>query len=205
MTRVRAAVAGVVVVLALTGCGADQDAGVRVQPTATTPTTVAPDTEGADGAVAEIEPCPDSGPPLGRGDGLPELELPCLGPGDPVQLAGLQGRPRLVNVWASWCPPCRDEMPWLQQAHESGQVDVLGIDAEDQVGAASALLADLDITFPSVFDPSNEFAREIRNISKPTTLLVSRDGEVVYVRSGAFTSYDDLRDVLRTYLKVDLP
>lgn len=204
MTRIRYAAAGLAIALTLVGCGGD-DAGVRVQPTGAPPTTAASGAGEADGSVAQIEPCPDSGPPLGRGDGLPELELPCLGPGDPVQLAGLQGRPRLVNVWASWCPPCRAEMPWLQRAHESGQVDVLGIDAEDQVGAASALLADLDITFPSLFDPANEFAREIRTISKPTTLLVSRDGEVVYVRSGAFTSYDDLREVLRTYLKVDLP
>jgi hypothetical protein len=96
-------------------------------------------------------------------------------------------------------------MPWLQQAHESGEIDVLGIDAEDQVGAASALLADLDITFPSVFDPANEFAREIRNLSKPTTLLVSKEGEVVYVQSGPFRSYDDLREVVGTYLKVELP
>lgn len=197
--------AGLATVLVLAGCGGDDGAGVRVEPTGTPATTAAGDAGMADGVAAEIEPCPESGPPLGRGDGLPELELPCLGPGDPVQLAGLQGRPRLVNVWASWCPPCLAEMPWLQQAHESGQVDVLGVDAEDEVGAASALLADLDITFPSVFDPANEFAREIRTISKPTTLLVSRDGEVVHVRSGAFTSYDDLREVLRTYLKVDLP
>lgn len=189
--------------LTLGACGSSgEDAGVRVTPTQTPAASVgAGDATGA----AQIDPCPDSGPPLGRGDGLPELELPCLGPGDDVQLAGLEGRPRLVNVWASWCPPCRDEMPWLQQAHESGEIDVLGIDAEDQVGAASALLADLDITFPSVFDPANEFAREIRNLAKPTTLLVSKQGEVVYVQSGPFRSYDDLREVLATYLKVDLP
>jgi cytochrome c biogenesis protein CcmG/thiol:disulfide interchange protein DsbE len=202
MNRTRLAVV-VLAVVTLSGCSTSgQDAGVRVTPTETPTASVA---AGDATAAAPIDPCPESGPPLGRGDGLPELELPCLGPGDDVQLAGLEGRPRLVNVWASWCPPCRAEMPWLQQAHESGEIDVLGIDAEDEVGAASALLSDLDITFPSVFDPANTFAREIRNLGKPTTLLVSKDGEVVYVQSGPFRSYDDLRDVLGTYLKVDLP
>jgi thiol-disulfide isomerase/thioredoxin len=190
----------VVAVLAA-GCGSDEGAGVRVDPSASPQQSV----EGGQAGVADIEPCPESGEPVGRGDGLPELELPCLGPGDPVQLAGLVGRPRLVNVWASWCPPCRAEMPWLQQAHDTGAVDVLGIDAEDQADAAAAMLADLDVTFPSVFDPGNEFAREIRNVTKPTTLLVSEEGEVVYVQSGAFLSYDDLRDALRTYLGVELP
>lgn len=187
--------------LVLTGCGSDDGAGVRVEPGA----TPQPSVTGEAGGTADIEPCPESGPPLGRGDGLPELELPCLGPGDPVQLAGLEGRPRLVNVWASWCPPCRAEMPWLQQAHASGQIDVLGIDAEDTSDAAAAMLDELDVTFPSVFDPGNEFAQAIRNVSKPTTLLVSAEGEVVYVQSGAFQSYDDLREAVRTYLRVDLP
>ena len=56
-----------------------------------------------------------------------------------------------------------------------------------------------------MFDPANEFAREIRIVSKPTTLLVSKEGEVVYVQSGPFRSYDDLREVVGTYLKVELP
>ena len=71
--------------------------------------------------------------------------------------------------------------------------------------AATLSVACGTLTVPQEQELGEEFAREIRTISKPTTLLVSRDGEVVHVRSGAFTSYDDLREVLRTYLKVDLP
>ena len=112
------------------GCAADEGAGERVQPSADASATLP--SGGVGGRVASIEPCPESGEPVGRGDGLPELALPCLGAGDPVQLAGLTGRPRLVNIWASWCGPCREEMPWLQQAHDTGEVDVLGVDAEDQ-------------------------------------------------------------------------
>jgi thiol-disulfide isomerase/thioredoxin len=188
-------------VLALAGCGASDTVGERVIPTESS----APAVTGEQEVTAGIDPCPTSGPATGRGDGLPDLELPCLGPGDPVLLSGLTGRPRLVNVWASWCEPCRDEMPWLQRAHDSGEVDVLGVDAEDRATAATALLAALDVTFPSVFDPENRFAREIRVITKPTTVFVSKEGEVVHVLPGPFASYDELRALTREHLGVELP
>ncbi|HUV47523.1 MAG TPA: TlpA disulfide reductase family protein [Actinomycetes bacterium] len=198
----RLAVLLVLLATALTGCAAqDEGAGERVTPSPSTAAAVP--TSGA-GSVSAIQPCPASGEPVGRGDGVPELELPCLGAGGPVQMAGLTERPRLVNIWASWCEPCRDEMPWLQQAHDTGEVDVLGVDAEDQVPAAAALLDELGVTFPSVFDPRNEFAREVRVITKPTTLFVSEEGEVVFVLPGAFASYDELGDLVKTHLKVDL-
>lgn len=199
---VRVLVVGVLAAMVMTSCTADEGAGERVEPSSSDSAPLSSD--GA-GSVASIEPCPQSGDPVDRGDGLPELELPCLGQGDAVQLAGLTGRPRLVNVWASWCGPCRDEMPWLQQAHDTGKVDVLGVDAEDQAPAAAALLAELDVTFPSVFDPANEFGRAIRVITKPTTLFVSREGEVVFVLPGAFASYEEMRELVSTHLRVDLP
>jgi cytochrome c biogenesis protein CcmG, thiol:disulfide interchange protein DsbE len=187
--------------LTLAGCEASDSAGERVGPTESS----APTVSGEQDVVAAIDPCPTSGQPTGRGDGLPDLELPCLGPGDPVLLSGLTGRPRLVNVWASWCEPCREEMPWLQRAHDSGVVDVLGVDAEDRATSATALLASLDVTFPSVFDPENQFARQIRVITKPTTVFVSDEGEVVHVLPGAVASYDELRALTREHLGVELP
>jgi thiol-disulfide isomerase/thioredoxin len=193
-------------VTVLAGCaadsGGDEGAGERVAPSGQS--TVAPPS-GGDGSVAWIDECPSSGESVGRGDGLPELTLPCLGPGEPVQLAGLTGRPRLVNIWASWCGPCRAEMPWLQQAHDTGAVDVLGVDAEDQASAAGALLDELEVTFPSVYDPKNELAKEIRIVTKPTTLFVSKEGEVVFVLPGAFASYDEMRQLVSTHLGVELP
>jgi cytochrome c biogenesis protein CcmG/thiol:disulfide interchange protein DsbE len=198
----RAAVLVVMIATVLAGCAAsDEGAGERVAPSGSS--AVAVPTGGA-GSVSSVDPCPASGEPVGRGDGVPELELPCLGAGEPVQMAGLTGRPRLINIWASWCEPCRDEMPWLQRAHDTGEVDVLGVDSEDQVPAAASLLVDLGVTFPSVYDPRNEFAREVRVITKPTTLFVSEEGEVVFVLPGAFESYDELRDLVMTHLKADV-
>lgn len=204
MIAPRFAAIALTLIAAFTACGTPEGVGVPVS-TQTATSNGQGLTEGQDpNTVAFLEPCPESGAPVGRGDGLPELELPCLGPGEPVQLAGLTGRPQLINVWASWCGPCRDELPWLQEASQSGKVAVLGVDAEDRSGAAGDLLADLDVTFPSVFDPSNEFARAIGIPTKPTTVFVSRDGEIVHVQPGAFTSYEDLAEQVELYLGVQL-
>lgn len=201
----RLVVLGLLVGAVLSGCAADEGAGERVMPSAQPGQGDASSLpESGAGSVTSIEACPESGEPVGRGDGLPELVLPCLGVGDPVQLAGLTGRPRLVNIWASWCGPCKDELPWLQQAHDTGQIDVLGVDAEDQAESAASLLGQLNVTFPSVFDPANRLAREIRVVTKPTTLFVSKEGEVVFVLPGAFASYDQVRELVKTHLKVDL-
>ncbi len=197
----RLVVFAVLLATALSGCGSSDGAGERVAPGTS---TAAPVPTGGAGSVTSIDPCPASGEPVGRGDGMPDLELSCLGDGNPVQLAGLTGRPRLVNIWASWCGPCRDEMPWLQQAHDTGGVDVLGVDSEDQVPAAASLLDELGVTFPSVYDPKNQLAREIRVITKPTTLFVSEEGEVVFVLPGAFASYNEVRELVKTHLLVDL-
>ena len=79
------------------------------------------------------------------------------------------------------------------------------MDAEDEAKSAGALLADLDVTFPSVYDPANQFAREIRIVTKPTTLFVSKEGEVVFVLPGPFASYDQMRELVKAHLNVDLP
>ena len=185
------------------GCAGDEGAGVRVQPARTPPSTLPSEWRWV--RRPSIEPCPESGR-AGRTRRRASRSRAALsGPGDPVQLAGLTGRPRLVNIWASWCAPCRDEMPWLQQVHDTGEVDVLGVDAEDQAESAAALLDELDVTFPSVFDPANALAREIGVITKPTTLFVSEEGEVVFVLPGPFASYSQMRELVKTHLKVDLP
>jgi DsbE subfamily thiol:disulfide oxidoreductase len=120
-------------------------------------------------------------------------------------MAGLAGRPTLVNVWASWCAPCRAEMPWLQRLADTGSVRVLGVDAEDESGAASALLDELGVTFPSVFDPSNSFARGVGVVSKPMSVLVDADGRIVKVVPGPFDSYSQLAQTVESELGVTLP
>ena len=208
MTPRMAGVAGVAALGALlamalsAGCSDGGDAGVRVGSSSESPTPAAVTVDDR----ADIEACPTSS--MSRGgaaeSGLPNLELACLGPGDDVNVADLRG-PMLVNVWASWCQPCRQELPWLQSVHDNGAVEVVGVDAEDRSDAAGALLNDLDVTFPSVFDPGDEFSEAMGVVGKPTTLFVDEAGEVVFVHPGPFTTSDELSDLLEAHLGISVP
>lgn len=158
----------------------------------------------SDPVTAGIDACPRSGQPVESDTGLPNLELPCLGPGRPVRMSGLSGRPLIVNVWASWCAPCRTEMPWLQRLVRTGAVDVLGVDAEDQSAAASGLLQELGVRYPSVFDPENQFAHEVGIVTKPMSLLVSPTGDVEHVVPGPFESYEQIVQLIDEHLGVQV-
>ncbi len=115
---------------------------------------------------------------------LAGVTAPCLGAPGAVDLgAALAGRPVLLNIWATWCAPCRAELPVLAEyAARPGAVAVLGIDVRDDPRAALTLLADLGVTFPSVTDPDNalRIALDIPP-GLPLTYLVRVDGSVARV------------------------
>src|SRR3546814_8760254 len=71
-------------------------------------------------------------------------------------LVGLQGKPVVVNIWASWCAPCRTEMPLLERAARTyeGRVAFLGVASRDDRQDAAAFLDDVGVTYPNVFDVS---------------------------------------------------
>ena len=95
--------------------------------------------------------------------GLPAVTLPCLGGGSDVDLSTLRG-PMVVNLWASWCGPCRTEMPILQGFAEEydGRVAVLGVDYQDvQPEAALELARDSGVTYPLLADPQADAQRRV--------------------------------------------
>lgn len=152
--------------------------------------------------VAACEPGSDSGA------GLPDVTLPCLGGGPAVDLSSLKG-PLIVNVWASNCGPCRQEMPALQQfyAAHGDQVAVLGIDYQDmQPAAALALAKKAGVTYPLVADPGGEINAQapisvIRGI--PWFVFVDADGHVSNA-AGGVDSVDELVTLANEHLGTDL-
>jgi cytochrome c biogenesis protein CcmG, thiol:disulfide interchange protein DsbE len=153
--------------------------------------------------IADCPPSTDSRPPT---DALPDVTLPCLGGGRDVRLAGLDG-PLVLNIWASYCAPCRDELPVLQRLHESAgdELTVLGVDYEDTApGSALQLAADAGVTFPSVADPGADLRADLEVIALPQTVFVAADGSIVATERRQLTSYDLVADLVEEHLAIDV-
>ena len=151
------------------------------------PATTAPAATDADlaplRAAAGLASCPT--PAGGSAAGpLVGVTVPCLGAPGTVDLgAALAGRPALLNVWASWCQPCRSELPALAAyAARPGAVLVLGVDVRDDPRSALALLRELGVTLPSVSDPDDALRSALSlPPALPVSYVVRADGTVVRV------------------------
>jgi cytochrome c biogenesis protein CcmG, thiol:disulfide interchange protein DsbE len=208
MTR-RGAALLVGAALLLAACGSATGAGTLV-PTSGSATPVDPAVSGSAPAdlvaQAALAPCPASDPavPAVR-DGLPDLTLPCLGEGPSVRLAGLRGTPMVVNLWASWCAPCRTELPFFA-ALDAGStpVSVLGVDVEDPPDRALSLLVDTGVHYPSVRDTARATQPSLRWVGLPMTAFVGADGVVRHVERAPITSQDQLDGLVERYLGVQV-
>lgn len=99
--------------------------------------------------------------------------------GQTVSLAGLRGRVILLNFWATWCPPCKEEMPVFEQLHRdfaAQGLTVLGVNVREGIPAIQGYAKDLGLTFPVVLDPKGKIQALYGVIGLPTTFLVGRDG-----------------------------
>lgn len=117
----------------------------------------------------------------------PAFDLPRVGaPDERVTLADFAGRPLVVNFWASWCVPCRKEMPALEAAAErlAGRVGFVGINHQDGDAAAADFEDDVGVTYPSGYDPDGAVARAYGVLGLPTTVLVDASGRIVARRLG---------------------
>ncbi|MBI9043801.1 MAG: redoxin domain-containing protein [Anaerolineaceae bacterium] len=110
--------------------------------------------------------------------------------GNQVSLRYFEGRPVLINAWATWCPPCRAEMPDLNayyQAHQEEGFMILAVNAGESQKEVTQFTEHVDLDFPVLMDPGNGLLNELRVFSFPTSILVGRDGLVKAIHIGLFT------------------
>ena len=193
----------------LAGCSGPSDAGGRVTPAPGSSTGSvggpAPSAPADLVAAADLADCPATDPDASpRDDGLPDLTLPCLGDGPDVRLAGLRGTPTVINLWASWCAPCRDELPLFADLAATGKVRVVGIAVQDDPGASLSLLTDVDVHYASVMDYDGVTKSALRWVGLPMTLFVSADGVVTHVERGQITTAEQLDSLVAQTLGVEV-
>jgi cytochrome c biogenesis protein CcmG, thiol:disulfide interchange protein DsbE len=136
---------------------------------------------------------------------LPKLRFSCLG-GGTLDLAKAPGVPTLVNLWGSWCPPCRAELPVLQQfaSAAAGRVRVVGVVSKDGKPQAESFASDAKVTFPSAFDGQGELMAGVGIRALPYTYFLDANGAVTYTQVGPVSSLDQLRQLVATHLGVQL-
>lgn len=111
--------------------------------------------------------------------------------------------PTVVNVWASWCIPCRAETPLLVEAARryEGEVRFLGLNTQDAEEEAVEFIHEFDVPYPSGLDPTGRVARHLKALGLPVTLFFARGGELVFVHNGEIRA-PDLDEKITELLRV---
>jgi cytochrome c biogenesis protein CcmG/thiol:disulfide interchange protein DsbE len=156
------------------------------------------------GLVA-LAACSGGGKTQSEGDALPDLELTSLNGGDRLRTADLDDGPVVVNLWATWCIPCRTEMPALDSVAEKvgGDVRVIGVNIGDDAEDAEAFLDEVAVDFPQYLDPDGDLHASVGATGMPTTVFAN-DGNILDVHRGTL-SEDEFTDALEQRFGVSVP
>ena len=142
---------------------------------------------------------------LELGETVPSAELEFLAPegsgfaGQTTSIDDYQGQWVLLNIWASWCGPCKDESPDLvdfQNVHSGADFTILGIQTQDGTDDGLEFVEEYELNYPSVRDGSGDYADELGAAGVPETILVDPEGKVAYYRPGPVTPENLQNEIL---------
>ncbi|MBQ1012068.1 redoxin family protein [Micromonospora sp. M51] len=168
----------------------------------TAPTAATP----GSGASTSATPGSGTSAPAAGGQALPALTLSCFTGGAPVALGAVAG-PAVINVWASWCPPCRKELPAFQRLSEraAGQLQVVGVNSRDSRSGAQSIGEDFGVRFPMLVDQGEALQRELRRNAIPLTLFVAADGQIRHIDATGALDDATLATLVRQHLNLAVP
>jgi peroxiredoxin len=134
----------------------------------------------------------------------PDFTLKSNG-GDNIKLSELRGQVVMINFWASWCGPCRQEMPLLDQLYQRYQpmgFTLLGVNVEEDSSAANKVLKEIPVTFPILYDTRNKVSENYQVKAMPSTVLIDRDGKMRFLHKGYKPGYEQeyqqqIRELIR--------
>jgi len=127
---------------------------------------------------------------LARGERVkaPAFDLPRLSGGGRVSLHDLRGKVVVLNIWASWCEPCRAESPLLERWHRrisaDGRGTVLGVDVLDVSSDARSFVRELGLSYPQVHDKEDSLRSDYGASGVPETAVIDRQGRLAAIRRG---------------------
>ncbi|VAW94615.1 Thioredoxin family protein [hydrothermal vent metagenome] len=113
--------------------------------------------------------------------------------GQNVRLSDLRGQVVMLNFWASWCGPCRQEMPILEQLHKRyGKLGftVVGVNVEQDTSKAVAYLRDIKVSFPILYDNTSKVSKLYDVRAMPTTVMIDRNGNMRFKHHGYKPGYE---------------
>jgi peroxiredoxin len=147
-------------------------------------------------ATALLFVAPFAIPAIAPAAAAPDFTLRTMS-GPNMRLAEQRGRVVMVNFWATWCGPCRQEMPQLDrlyQKYKSSGFMLLGVNVDDDTRKAADVAGKLGVSFPVLLDTDKAVSKLYDLSTMPSTVLIDRDGKVRYVHRGYLTGYEDNYD-----------
>lgn len=114
--------------------------------------------------------------------------------GENLKLSEYRGEVVMINFWASWCAPCRQEMPLLEELYKKYSdlgFTLLAVNVEEDSSKAEDLLREIPVSFPVLFDNTNKVSKLYKVVAMPSTVIVDRDGNMRYLHKGYLPGYED--------------